>query len=73
LLQKGDSVYNLTAKIWPESDTVYDLNAIDISRRMRPIALQSAVGGMALSVAGILLAALGHRNPVSGAIGQEII
>jgi cation transport ATPase len=33
---------------------------------MRPIALQSAVGGMALSVAGILLAALGHRNPVSG-------
>jgi hypothetical protein len=40
---------------------------------MRTIALQSAVGGMALSVAGMLLAALGHRNPVSGAISQEII
>jgi P-type E1-E2 ATPase len=37
-----------------------------ISRRMRIIALQSAVGGMALSVAGSL-------NPVSGAIAQEVI
>jgi P-type E1-E2 ATPase len=44
-----------------------------ISRRMRTIALQSAVGGMALSIAGMLLAALGHLSPVSGAIGQEII
>jgi cation transport ATPase len=43
------------------------------SRRMRPIALQSAVGGMALSVAGMLFAALGHLSPVSGAISQEII
>jgi cation transport ATPase len=40
---------------------------------MRPIALQSAVGGMALSVPGMLLAALGYRNPVSGAISKEII
>src|ERR1700730_13024091 len=44
-----------------------------ISRRMRTIALQSAVGGMALSIAGMLLAALGHLSPVSGAISQEII
>jgi P-type E1-E2 ATPase len=44
-----------------------------ISRRMRTIALQSAVGGMALSIAGMLLAALGHLRPVSGAISQEII
>jgi heavy metal translocating P-type ATPase len=44
-----------------------------ISRRMRIIALQSAVGGMALSVVGMGFAATGHLNPVSGAITQEII
>lgn len=44
-----------------------------ISRRMRIIALQSAVGGMALSVIGMGFAATGHLSPVSGAILQEII
>jgi heavy metal translocating P-type ATPase len=44
-----------------------------ISRRMRFIALQSAVGGMALSIIGMVFAATGHLNPVSGAIAQEII
>ena len=44
-----------------------------ISRRMRIIALQSAVGGMALSVVGMAFAATGHLSPVSGAIAQEII
>jgi len=44
-----------------------------ISRRMRSIALQSAVGGMALSIIGMLIAATGHLPPVSGAIAQEII
>ncbi len=44
-----------------------------ISRRMRVIALQSAVGGMALSVLGMGFAASGHLTPVSGAIAQEII
>lgn len=44
-----------------------------ISRRMRAIALQSAVGGMALSIVGMLFAATGHLSPVSGAIMQEII
>jgi cation transport ATPase len=44
-----------------------------ISRRMRIIALQSAVGGMALSVVGMAFAATGHLGPVSGAIAQEII
>ncbi len=44
-----------------------------ISRRMRRIALQSAVGGMALSVVGMGLAALGYLPPVAGAIAQEII
>ncbi|MCX6937244.1 MAG: heavy metal translocating P-type ATPase [Verrucomicrobia bacterium] len=44
-----------------------------ISRRMRVIALQSAIGGMALSLAGMAFAASGHLTPVSGAIAQEII
>ena len=44
-----------------------------IGRRMRRIALQSAVGGMALSVIGMLAAAAGYLPPVAGAIAQEII
>jgi heavy metal translocating P-type ATPase len=44
-----------------------------ISRRMRVIALQSAVGGIALSVIGMVFAATGHLSPVNGAIAQEII
>ena len=44
-----------------------------ISRRMRIIALQSAVGGMVLSIVGMGFAATGHLTPVSGAIAQEII
>ena len=46
---------------------------IHISRRMRIIALQSAVGGMALSIIGMGLAAFGYLSPVSGAITQEVI
>ncbi len=44
-----------------------------ISRRMRTIAIQSAVGGMTLSVIGMVFAATGYLNPVSGAIIQEVI
>ena len=44
-----------------------------ISRRMRRIALQSAVGGMAMSMIGMLVAAAGYLPPVAGAISQEII
>jgi P-type E1-E2 ATPase len=44
-----------------------------IGRRMRRIALQSAIGGMALSVVGMLAAAAGWLPPVAGAIAQEVI
>jgi len=44
-----------------------------IGRRMRVIALQSAVGGMALSLVGMLFAAAGYLPPVAGAIAQEAI
>ncbi len=44
-----------------------------IGARMRKIALQSAVGGMALSLIGMVFAGLGYLTPVAGAIAQEII
>jgi heavy metal translocating P-type ATPase len=44
-----------------------------IGRRMRSIALQSAVGGMALSIVAMLFAALGYLPPVAGALVQEAI
>ena len=44
-----------------------------IGRRMRRIALESAVGGMALSILGMIAAAFGYLPPISGAIAQEII
>lgn len=46
---------------------------LHISRRMRSIALQSALGGMALSLAGMGFAAAGLLPPVAGAITQEVI
>ena len=46
---------------------------IHISARMRRIALQSALVGMALSVAGMIAAAFGYLPPIGGAIAQEII
>jgi P-type E1-E2 ATPase len=46
---------------------------IHISARMRRVALQSAVGGMAISVIGMVAAAFGWLPPVAGALGQEII
>jgi len=44
-----------------------------ISDRMRAIALQSALGGMALSVVGMIAAAAGLLPALQGAVAQEII
>lgn len=46
---------------------------LHISKRMRKIALQSALGGMILSIVGMIIAAFGFLPPVAGAISQEII
>ena len=46
---------------------------LHISSHMRKVALQSAVGGMALSVFGMGLAAAGFLTPVLGALLQEAI
>ena len=44
-----------------------------IGRRMRSIALQSALGGMALSIIGMLAAAFGFLPAIDGAVAQELI
>jgi heavy metal translocating P-type ATPase len=46
---------------------------LHVGARMRRVALQSAVGGMALSLAGMGLAAVGYLPPVAGAVLQEVI
>jgi len=46
---------------------------IHIGRRMRRIALQSVLIGMALSIIGMFIAAAGYLPPVAGAIVQEVI
>jgi P-type E1-E2 ATPase len=44
-----------------------------ISARMRAIVLQSALGGMFLSMVGMILAASGYLPALAGAIAQEVI
>jgi heavy metal translocating P-type ATPase len=44
-----------------------------VSYRLRSIALQSALGGMALSIIGMGFAAAGLLPPVAGAVAQEAI
>lgn len=46
---------------------------LHIGKRMRRIALQSAIGGMVLSSLGMTAAALGFLPPLAGAVGQEVI
>lgn len=46
---------------------------LHIGQRLGQIALQSAVGGMLLSIVGMILASLGHLPPVAGAIAPEVI
>jgi len=46
---------------------------IHIGRRMRSIALQSAIGGMALSGICMVFAAGGYLSPAAGALAQEAI
>jgi P-type E1-E2 ATPase len=46
---------------------------VHIGRRMRRIALQSALGGMIASMVGMIFAAAGYLPPIGGAIAQELI
>jgi heavy metal translocating P-type ATPase len=47
--------------------------AIRIAQRTRVIALQSVIGGMAMSIMAMVAAALGYLPPVAGAVLQELI
>ena len=46
-------------------------DAMDIARRARHIAVQSAVAGMAMSLIAMIAAALGFLPPATGALLQE--
>jgi heavy metal translocating P-type ATPase len=46
---------------------------LHISSHMRRVALQSAIGGMVLSIGGMCIAAAGYLSPVAGALLQEVI
>jgi P-type E1-E2 ATPase len=46
---------------------------LHLGRRLRAIALQSAIGGIAFSIAAMILASFGLLPPVAGAITQEVI
>ncbi|MBO3752998.1 cadmium-translocating P-type ATPase [Streptosporangiaceae bacterium NEAU-GS5] len=48
-------------------------DAMDVARRSRRIAVQSAAGGLALSLVAMGFAAAGAITPVAGAILQEVI
>lgn len=56
-----------------ESTLVKVDELLHISLLLRHIALQCALGGMALSVLGMVFAALGYLSPVQGALAQEAI
>ncbi|MFP3914124.1 MAG: HAD-IC family P-type ATPase, partial [Actinomycetota bacterium] len=44
---------------------------LHIGERMRRIALQTALGGIGLSLVGMVLAVMGHLPPLLGAVAQE--
>ncbi|MBM3579923.1 MAG: cadmium-translocating P-type ATPase, partial [Alphaproteobacteria bacterium] len=56
-----------------ESSLIKVDELIHISESMRTIALQSAIGGMLLSLVGMAFAAAGLITPVAGALLQEVI
>ncbi len=71
--QHSDITAEAAGAVIMESSLTKVDELMHISRRMRTIALQSALGGMALSVLGMVLAAFGYLTPVAGAISQEVI
>lgn len=46
---------------------------LHVARRMKRIALQSALSGIFLSIIGMGIASIGYLPPVAGAVSQEII
>jgi len=71
--QNSDITAEATDAVVLETSSAKVDELIHIGRRMRAISLQSAVGGMVLSMVGMVIAAAGHLPPVAGAITQEVI
>jgi heavy metal translocating P-type ATPase len=71
--QNSDVTTEAAGVVIMDSSLVKVDEFMHISRRMRTIALQSAVGGMALSALGMVFAAFGCLIPVVGALVQECI
>lgn len=71
--QRSDITSEAAGAVILESSLQRVDELLHISRRMRSIALQSAIGGMGLSVLGMFFASFGLLLPVAGAITQEVI
>lgn len=71
--QSSDVTAEAASAVILESSLLKVDEFFHIGNRMRTIALQSAVGGMLLSVVGMIAASLGYLPPVAGAICQELI
>ncbi|MEZ6151761.1 MAG: heavy metal translocating P-type ATPase [Pirellulaceae bacterium] len=71
--QNSDVTTEAAGVVIMDSSLLKVNDLLHIGRRMRRIALQSAVGGMALSIVGMIVAALGYLPPVAGALAQEVI
>ncbi|MCA9182814.1 MAG: cadmium-translocating P-type ATPase [Planctomycetales bacterium] len=71
--QNSDVTTEAAGVVIMDSSLLKVNDLLHIGRRMRRIALQSAVGGMALSIVGMTFAALGYLPPVAGALAQEVI
>jgi heavy metal translocating P-type ATPase len=71
--QRSDITAEAAGAVILESSLQKVDELLHVSRRLRSIALQSAVGGMALSLVGMILAAVGLLPPVAGAVAQEVI
>ncbi len=69
----GDVTAEAAGAVIVESSLARVDELFHLSGRMRRIALQSAVGGIALSLVGMAVAAAGHLPPVAGAVTQELI
>ena len=71
--QSSDVTAEAAGAVVLESSLERVNDLLHIGRRMRAIALQTAIGGMSLSLIGMLVAAVGYLPPVAGAIAQEVI
>jgi P-type E1-E2 ATPase len=71
--QQSDIITQAAGAVIMENSLEKVDELLHIGGRMRSIALQSAIGGMTLSIFGMILASLGYLPPVAGAIAQEVI